>query len=160
MLEASFIVRLLNSDLRNRATRLVKSPKIYETDSGLAASVAGVDEIDADESLRGPLYETFVAQNLAAILRAHVPRAELAFWNVQGRHEVDFVVRGKKRGVAIEVKAATRFEDRDLRSLRAYLESSPTKGAAKTIGILAYQGEKTAQLDDALFAVPIATLLA
>jgi hypothetical protein len=158
LLEASLVVSRLPPFLRSRITRLVKAPKIFVVDSGLAAHLAGVKDIGrgADEPLRGALFETFVAQNVAAILRVHRPDAELAYWHVQGRHEIDFVVAERRAAVGIEVKSAARFDDRDLSGLRAFLSTTPEAKA----GILAYDGEEAVSLGDRLFAVPIGLLLA
>ncbi len=157
VLETSFVIERLTPYLRNRATRLIKSPKIFVRDSGLACHLVGLTALDATagEPLRGPLLETWVHQNLAGILGAHLPRAELGFWTVQSRHEVDFVISVGSGVTAIEVKSATRFGDRDLRGLRAF--------AAKTsgfhAGILAYRGSEAVALGDHLFALPLGLLL-
>ncbi|HZT56510.1 MAG TPA: ATP-binding protein, partial [Burkholderiaceae bacterium] len=122
LLETSFVLQRLPPFVRGRSQRLIKTPKVYFADSGLAAYLADVAEIDAraGERLRGALYETYVAQNLRAIVDLHLGRAELAFWHVQGRHEVDFVVATARAAVAIEIKAAARFDDADLAGLRAF----------------------------------------
>jgi predicted AAA+ superfamily ATPase len=77
------------------------------------------------------------------------------FWSVQGRHEVDFVVTTGRVSVGIEVKAATRFGDRDLAGLRAFLEKTPGARA----GVLAYNGTSPVALGDSLFAIPLGLLL-
>lgn len=157
LLETSFVVRRLAPYLASRTLRLIKSPKLSIGDSGLAGHLANVGSIEVgdDEPMRGALFETYVAQNLVAILGAHAPRAEVGFWNVQGRHEVDFVVIEGKKQVAIEVKAGTRFRDSDLKGLEGFLREQP----AALAGILAYNGTSTVPLGDRLFAVPISTLL-
>jgi uncharacterized protein len=157
LLETSFLIRRLPPYLRNRSSRLVKSPKLYFTDSGLAAHLAGVTTIEPgrDDLLRGALFETYVAQNLAAILEAHVPDARLSFWHEQGRHEVDFVIEADRRVFAVEVKAATRWSEGDLSGLRAFASRTPDCTAA----VLAYNGKEAARLEDRLWAVPIGHLL-
>ena len=157
VLEASFVVRRLPPYLRNRASRVIKSAKIYAADSGLAAHLCGVADIGAqsDEPLRGALYETFFAQNLASIIEARWPSAQLAYWNVQGRHEVDFVVEAGRDSLAIEVKAASRFDDRDLAGLRAFLGMTPRCRMAA----LAYNGASAVSLGDRLWAIPMRMLL-
>jgi uncharacterized protein len=157
LLEASFLVHRLPPFLRNRATRVVKGAKLYVADSGLAAFLAGVEDIDPalGEPLRGPLFETYVAQNLASIVAARWPRARLTYWNVQGRHEVDFVVEAGRDSLAIEVKAASRFDDRDLAGLRAFARATPRCRAA----VLAYGGTRAVSLGDRLWAVPMRMLL-
>lgn len=157
ILEASFVTTRVPPYLRSRTTRLLKSPKIYLSDAGLAAHLTGVDDIGAaaDEPLRGALFETFVYQNLAGILGAHTGRTELCFWNVQGRHEVDFIVASGKRCVAIEVKAGSRFTDRDLAGLRAFAQATPGHAG----GILAYNGTEAVGLGDGIHAIPLGLLL-
>ena len=157
LLEASFLIRRLPPFLNNRSVRLIKSPKLYVTDSGLAAHMAGITTLEPgrDDLLRGALYETYVAQNLAALLEAHVPAARLSFWHEQGRHEVDFVIETDRRVFAVEVKAATRWNDGDLSGLRAFLVRTPDCAAA----VLAYNGEEAAKLEDRLWVIPMGHLV-
>ncbi|MBI5835119.1 MAG: ATP-binding protein [Armatimonadetes bacterium] len=158
LLETSFLVRRLPPHLRNRGSRLVKTPKLYFTDSGLAAHLAGMDNLSpgTDDALRGALYETYVGQNLAALLECHRPDARLSYWQEQGRHEVDFVIEDGARTLAIEVKAASHFGPGDLAGLRAFIDRAPQVNA----GILAYNGETSVSLGDRLWAISLAQLLA
>jgi hypothetical protein len=158
LLETSFLVRRLPPFLKNRSSRLIKSAKLHLTDSGLAAHLAGVEELEPghDDTFRGALFETYVAQNLDALIEAHLPGAQLSYWHEQGRHEVDFVIEAGRRVVAIEVKAATRWSASDLGSLRAFSDRTPSCVA----GVLAYNGREAARLDDKLFAIPLGHLLA
>jgi predicted AAA+ superfamily ATPase len=119
--------------------------------------LTGVSELEAtaDEPLRGALFETYVFQNLAGILGAHLPKAELGFWSVQGRHEVDFVVTHGRRSIAIEIKAGTRFRDRDFSGLRSFAAKTPGVQAC----VLAYNGTEAVRLGDSLFAIPLGLLL-
>jgi predicted AAA+ superfamily ATPase len=157
VLEASFLATRLPPLLSNRTSRLIKSPKLYLTDSGLAAYLADITEqdLDAHDRLRGALLETYVAQNLFANLEAHWPRARLHFWHIQGRYEVDFVIESGRGTLAIEIKAATRWEARDLKGLSAFLDGNPECRA----GVLGYLGSETVPLGDRLWAVPLARLL-
>lgn len=158
LLETSFVIRRLPPFLKNRSARLIKSPKLYFTDSGLAAHLGGVTDLapGRDDVLRGALFETFVAQNLAALLEAHRPDAQLGYWHEQGRHEVDFVIEVGRQVVAIEVKAATRWSESDLSGLRAFAARTP----ACTAAVLAYNGRQAVKLDGPLFAIPLGHLLA
>lgn len=157
LLEASFLVRRLPPFLKNRSSRLVKSPKLHFTDSGLAAHMAGISSLEPgrDDLLRGALYETYVAQNFAAVLEAHLPDTQLTFWNEQGRHEVDFVIEAGRKVFAVEVKAATRWSESHLSGLRAFLARTPNCVAA----VLAYNGKVAAKLEDRLWVIPMAQLI-
>ncbi len=158
LLEASFLIRRLPPFLKNRSSRLVKSPKLYFTDSGLAAHMAGIDTLEPgrDDLLRGALFETYAAQNIAALLEAHVPEAQMGYWHEQGRHEVDFVIETGRKVFGIEVKSATRWNDHDWSGLRAFLERTPACVAA----VLAYNGKEAVKLNERLFAIPLGQLLA
>lgn len=157
LLEASFLFTRLAPHLRSQAARLIKAPKLFMTDSGLAAHLTAVTDLGAtsDEPLRGALFETYVLQNLQAILGSHRPQARVDYWSVQGRHEVDFVVTAGRASIAIEVKAASRFGDRDLSGLRAFAENTPDVRA----GVLAYNGTEAVRLGSGLYAIPIGLLL-
>ena len=157
LLETSFLIRRLPPFLKNRSSRLVKAPKLHFTDSGLAAHLAGITTLEPgrDDLLRGALFETYVAQNLAALLEAHLPEARLGYWHEQGRHEVDFVIEAGRHVFALEVKAATRWSGGDLSGLRAFLERTPACVAA----VLAYNGTEAVKLDERLYAIPLGKLL-
>jgi uncharacterized protein len=92
---------------------------------------------------------------LAALLEAHLPDAQLAYWHEQGRHEVDFVIEAGRKVFAVEVKAATRWRDSDLSGLGAFLDRTSACVAA----VLAYNGKEAVKLDDRLWAIPMGQLL-
>jgi len=158
LLEASCVASRLPPYLANRASRLIKSPKLYVADSGLAAHLAGItrDDLGTDDPLWGALLETYAAQNLASILEADWPGARLSYWHVQGRHEVDFVVEAGRETLALEVTAASRWRDRDLAGLRVFLDRTPACRA----GLLAYGGAEAVRLGDRLWAIPLGQALA
>ncbi len=157
LLETSFIVHRIPPYLGNRASRLMKSPKLYFADAGLAAHLAGVADLDStkDEPMRGALIETYVAQNILAILAAHWPEARLHFWQVHGRHEVDFVIEAGRECLAIEVKSSTQWGKSDLQGLEAFLDATPRCRAA----ILACNGADAVHLKGRLWAIPLGLLL-
>ncbi len=157
LLEASWVIRRLPAWRTNRTARLVKSPKLHLVDSGLAAWMSGVQTLDPTrpEPMRGQLFETWATQGLASLLAAWLPRARLHHWSVQGRYEVDLVIELGRTTAAVEVKAGSRWTDRDLRGLRAFADRSPDCVA----GILATTGTRMAALGERLWAVPLSLLL-
>lgn len=154
LLEASFIIYRVSPYLGNRSSRLIKSPKVYSSDSGLASYLAGIESLEA-EPLKGAMFETYVAQNLSGIVDSKWPEANLYFWNIQGRYEVDFIIEAGKRCLAIEIKAASRWEERDLAGLRVFLSITPHCVAA----ILAYNGTETVRLGERIWALPLSIVL-
>lgn len=107
VLEASFIVVLLRPHFRNFGKRLVKTPKLYFVDPGLAAWLL---EIRSEEQLiahplRGALFETWA---IAELLKGRANAAlasNLYFWRDRAGREVDCVLDRGTTLVPIEVKA-------------------------------------------------------
>ena len=92
-LEASNVLFILKPFYRNLGKRLVKSPKVYFTDSGLLCHLIGFRKMDElkNSSLLGSLFENFV---LGQILRAagnKGKKANLFFYRDQWGHELDFI---------------------------------------------------------------------
>lgn len=84
------------------------------------------------------------------ILESQSTRIKVYYWHVQGWHEVYFVIQVGREIVAIEVKAATRWEQKDLLGLKTFLKYT---SQCKT-GILAYNGREIVKLQDRIWAVP------
>ena len=93
----------------NFGKRLIKSPKIYFTDSGLASYLLG---IEADSALRkstfsGQIFEGFVASEIVKHQINNGKRKELYYFRDQQGLEVDFIVPiGNAKLLVLEVKAA------------------------------------------------------
>ena len=157
LLETSFIIRRLSPYLRNRASRLIKSPKLYITDSGLASYLAGIEKIDPAslEPFTGAMFETYVMQNLLNIIEGRWTEAHLYFWNIQGRHEVDFVIEVGRECITIEIKSGVRWQERDLSGLKAFLSKTSNCRAA----ILGYNGMDAVRLGEKLWVLPISLIL-
>ena len=158
LLETSFLLRRVPPFLNNRSSRLIKAPKLYFTDSGVAAYLSQVSSLEppAAEPMRGALLETWVVQNLSAILEAYLPDATISYWHEQGRHEVDLVIEAGGKAWAIEIKAASRWSDSDVSGLSAFVDRTPQCVAA----ILAYNGTSVVPLGKKLWAIPLGHVLA
>lgn len=107
VLEASYIVHLLPPHHRNFGKRLVKAPKLYFVDSGLAASLAGVREPRelAHHPMRGALFETW---GVAELFKYRANRAEapaLHYRRDSSGQEVDVVIERASRLFGVEFKA-------------------------------------------------------
>ena len=154
LLEASFLIQRISPYLKNKASRLIKSPKLYVSDSGLVCYLSGVGSEETG-LLKGAMFETYVAQNLFGIIDTRWSEARIFFWHVQGRYEVDFVIEAGHKCLAIEVKSAARWNDGDLAGLRTFLSATPHCVAA----VLAYNGTEMVKLGERLWAVPLGLLL-
>jgi len=157
LFEALFLITRVQPYLGNRSSRLIKSPKLYLSDAGLATYLTGLALSPSirDDPLYGAIFETYVAQNLFSILSAKWQNASLYFWTVQGRHEVDFVIEAGRSCIALELKSRVRWQERDLAGLRAFLMATPHCKA----GILCHNGEDAVQLGQKLWALPASLVL-
>lgn len=107
VLEASFVAFRLRPFHANLDQRLVKSPKLYFHDSGLAMSLLGIERPAqvATHPLRGPLFEGWVVSEIVKQHRhrGRVPR--LSFYAERGRREIDLILEKGADLTLIEVKA-------------------------------------------------------
>jgi predicted AAA+ superfamily ATPase len=157
LFETSFIITRLNPYLKNRASRLIKSPKLYLSDSGLACYLTGLNRIEftSSQPLTGSMFETYIAQNLLSLTQGRWPSACLYFWSVQGRNEVDFIIEVNNHCIALEIKSGTRWQERDLSGLKAFLTATPHCKAA----ILGYNGTEIVKLGEKIWALPLSLIL-
>jgi predicted AAA+ superfamily ATPase len=106
-LEASFLVTILRPYFRSFGKRLVKTPKLYFVDSGLAAWLLEITSPGqlVSHSMRGPLFETWVVSELVKARTNGGLVPNLYFWRDRGGLEVDCVVDRGARVVPIEIKS-------------------------------------------------------
>lgn len=115
LLEQSFIIHLLQPYHRNFGKRLIKTPKLYFCDTGLACSLLGIEE-DEDlitSDLRGALFENSVISEAVKSFYDRGRRANLFFWRDASGHEIDLIIdKGGKIERAIEIKASSTYDPR------------------------------------------------
>ncbi|MCY4029281.1 MAG: ATP-binding protein [Acidobacteria bacterium] len=134
LLEDAFLIRLLSPYFTNRTRRMIKSPKLYFLDAGLAAWLGGWRT--ADEARLGPmggaLFETHV---LAEVIRRYRHRArevDVHFWRTRDGQEIDFLIESDGRTWPVEVKLGSPRHDR-LPSLRRIAEPSWQPGQVASL---------------------------
>ncbi|MCC6193531.1 MAG: ATP-binding protein [Burkholderiales bacterium] len=106
----------------NFGKRLVKSPKLYFTDSGLACHLLGLEtpRALAQSPFAGPVFEGFVAAEIVKHQINSGRRRELYFFRDERGLEVDFVVpAGERRLVLVEAKASRTVYPEAARSMLA-----------------------------------------
>ena len=111
VLESSYIVTLLQPHHRNFGKRLVKAPKLYFCDVGLAAWLLGIRDAATLEThaARGALFETYViTELLKQRFNAGQPR-DLYFWRDSTGHEVDVLIETARGLQALEIKSGSTF---------------------------------------------------
>lgn len=143
-LEESFIVFKLQGWSRNATTQVTKSPKIYFTDTGLAAWLAKTrtPRAIAEGAMRGGLYENFVLVELLKEAHARNIPAEFRFFRTKTGDEVDIVVDLGDRIVPVEVKSSTTFRTDFLHGLAAFRKTVPIPEIVN--GAVAFNGHAAA----------------
>ncbi len=146
VLEASFVVTLLTPRHRNLGKRLVKTPKLYFLDPGLAAWLAGIRRTEdlALGPMRGALFETWIVGEFVKYICNRLLGAQLHFWRDAHGHEVDLVVEsGPASVVAVECKAGQTVAEDWFAPLRKFCA---TAGCAASV--VAYGGERNQPRSD------------
>ena len=136
VLEASYILYLLAPYHRNFGKRLVKAPKLYFVDTGLAATLAGIREQRdlAIHPMRGALFETWVVSELLKHrLNAGAP-ADLYFWRDSSGLEADVVTERAGRLHALEIKSGRTVATDWLAALGRFARVSGAKAALLCAG--------------------------
>ena len=120
VLEASGQIFLLEPYYRSLGKRLAKSPKLYFTDTGLAAYLMGFGSADAlwNSPAAGALFENHVVVQWLRWRNWHSPSASIWYWRNQAGVEVDLVLERDGKLIAIECELTQRPSSKDLRGIR------------------------------------------
>ena len=111
VLEASYIITTLQPHYRNFSKRLVKSPKLYFLDPGLAAWLLDIRSPNqlASHSMRGALFETWVYSELLKDTFNRRSQQKYYFWRDRSGLEIDFVADRAGKLLPIEAKSGKTF---------------------------------------------------
>jgi len=107
ILEASYIVFLLQPHFKNFNKRLMKSPKLYFYDTGIACNLLELksEEAVASHYLRGGLFESMIISDLMKGYYNQGERSSLYFWRDSHGNEVDCIIDKGIELIPIEIKA-------------------------------------------------------
>lgn len=152
LLETTHLFERLPAYTSSRTTTLLKSPKAFLNDTGLAVFLSGYYEVDELRKARefGAYFETFMYHHLRLLTRLMSPQGRLYFWRTRAGTEVDFVVEHGKHVAAVEIKSTTSPSYSDIASLRAFMDEHPKTAA----GILVHSGRAVKRLDEKIIAIP------
>ncbi len=144
VLEASFIIKLLRPHFANFGKRLVKTPKLYFLDPGLAAYLLEITEASQiiSHPLRGALFETWVFTELLKGRTNRGLASNLYFWRDRHGLELDFLMDRGQEFLLAEAKSGKTIPADGFKSLNAVGELA---GPAVTSGWLVHGGEQEQQ---------------
>jgi len=159
LLELLFLLRRAPAWSRNLGQRLIKAPKLWFPDSGLASVLVGYDErrFESDETtLAGALFENFVASELTKQATWCDADVRLYHLRTAGGSEVDLVIEARDGTIAgVESKLTASVRARDFNGLRHLRDRLGGRFGA---GVVVHTGPDTLPFGDRLWAVPVSAL--
>ncbi len=145
MLEASFIVFRLQPYFDNFGRRMIKAPKLFFTDVGLATYLLGIEnklQISRDP-LRGHLVENLVVLELMKWRLNHGLDPQLYYYRDVQKNEVDVIFKSGADLIPIEIKSSKTYNTEFLKKLRFFQE---LVGERAPKGYLIYAGEQQQEI--------------
>jgi len=143
VLEAGHQVLILRPWYGNPSKRLMKSPKVYFTDSGTLCALCGIEE--PGHLMRGPMagavFEGAMVIELAKAMLGRGRQPHMWFWRTSHGEEVDVLVEGvwrdesgepKKGLIPLEAKAAATIRPEHFRGIQALHRTMAVAEASKT----------------------------
>jgi predicted AAA+ superfamily ATPase len=129
LLQTSFIVHLLPPWFTNTSKRLIKSPKLYFHDVGLACWLLGLREPDqvTRDPLWGGLFENFVVMEAIKDRYNQGENAPVYFYRDATGHEVDLLLPTAGRFRALEIKAGATVNPDYFKTLRQFSRDHPNQ---------------------------------
>lgn len=161
LLEALYLVVLVPAWATSATTRAKRHPKVFISDPGLAAHLAGTSDADfgphSDGRTAGALFETTVVTEIAKQATWSDRAVELSHFRDRNGAEVDLIVEDRHTGAlaGIEVKLTSSPSSRDARHLALLRDRLPGRF---TTGLVVHAGPYTLPLGDRLWAVPVSAL--
>jgi predicted AAA+ superfamily ATPase len=141
VLQAGFIVFLLQPHYANFSKRIMKSPKLYFIDSGLLCYLLKIRKPSdiLTHPMKGAIFETFVVSELYKTFSHLGEMPPLYFWRDRTGHEVDLVIDTGKKLIPVEIKAGETISNAFFNGLKYYVS---LKGNTSKTGVLVYGGEQ------------------
>jgi predicted AAA+ superfamily ATPase len=128
VLEASYIIYLLKPDHNNYSKRLVKAPKLYFCDTGLASSLLGVEDEEqlSTHFLRGGLFENMIINEFIKDSFNNGKEPNMTFWRDSTGNEVDLLISQKGKQLAYEIKSGATYSSNYFKGIKVWAGLSET----------------------------------
>lgn len=158
LLENVFALTLLPAWAKNAEKRLIKAPKIFLNDTGLATHALSMNQKHLEENRQatGKILENFVLAELIKQQSWSETTPKLYHFRTHTGEEVDIVMEAPDgRIVGIEIKSKSDLNNSDFKGLRSLQDAS---GKNFVRGLVLYTGENALSFDKKLSAAPISAL--
>lgn len=151
VLESSFIIHLLQPHHQNFNKRVVKMPKLYFYDTGLACALLGIQNKEqlASHPLRGSLFENFIISELKKSCFNRGGSENLYFWRDNKGHEIDGIIDKGDRLIPLEIKSGQTITSAYFKGLKYW-----NKLAGTNDGFIIYAGEERQKRSSGMDVIP------
>lgn len=124
VLETSYIVFTLHPWHQNFSKRLIKTPKLYFYDTGLAAFLMGIDLGDDIHSskFKGALFENYGILEAIKICKNNGIQHSFYYWRDSNGNEIDLIMEKGKKAKLVEMKSSSTVKPEFVKSLH-YLDA-------------------------------------
>ena len=156
VLQTSGQIFLLEPYYKSLGKRLTKSPKLYFTDTGVAAFLLGFGSPGSlsHSPLWGQFWENHVALEYLKYTRGAGRQPRMWFWRTRMGEEVDLIIEHSGKILAIECKSTERPGEKDIRSLKSF--ASHMQGDVQSLVVC--RTPKSYPLADGIQAFPVKNL--
>jgi predicted AAA+ superfamily ATPase len=158
-LEALYIVERVFPWTHTGYERVGKQSKIYMTDSGMMSAILRyrLEQIEMDADRSGKLIETFIFNELAALVDASNGKYRLYHYRDREKREIDFLIeRDDQALLGIEIKAGSAIGEADFKHLK-WFRDNIAKDKLFT-GIVLYTGSQAGLMGKQLYAIPMSAV--
>ncbi len=148
LLEASFIIYQIQPYYKNFSKRLIKSPKLYFYDTGVACSLLKLTnpEMIHTHYLYGSLFENLVISEFIKIQSHSGRQPSVYYWRESNGMEIDCIIELENNELlALEIKGGQTFTKDYLKNLRNFAKNQNLQKIKKAV---IYAGEESAMIND------------
>ena len=145
-LQASYIVFNLKPFFTNTKKRLIKSSKVYFTDTGIASWLLDIDspsKMNIDK-MRGHLFENMVICNVQKSLLNRGKNPVIYFYRDSNGNEVDLLIKSKEKFDLVEIKSSETFNMEFLKGIKSFEKEFPNITGQK---YLIYNGQDKGEIN-------------
>jgi hypothetical protein len=157
VMEHTYQMHKLQPFFKNQLKRLIKTPKIYATDTGVLNHLLQINSKEELEKshYKGDIVETFIYDELLKANSSASQKVGLYYYRTTDKKEIDFILDYGQKVIAIEIKASKSVSKSDFKHIY-HLQKELPKLFDK--GIVLYGGDTLLRLDEKMYAVPFGFL--
>ncbi len=143
VLEASYVVYMLPPYYNNFGQRIIKSPKLYFYDTGLACYLLGLEKERVLSYYRyGSLFENFILNEIVKSITNSGKPPSLYFWRESNGKEIDLMVPKGGKVIPIEIKASQTLRYHFYKNIEI-IRKRETGGPYLSKGYVIYAGDES-----------------